>query len=68
MGAKDLQELTINELEDKLRKEREALFKLRFRSATGKLSNPLKLRIGRREIARLLTVIGMKGKSARAGK
>ena len=41
---------------------REELFNLRFRNSMKQLDNPLKLREGRREIARLHTVLGEKEK------
>ena len=36
---------------------REELFNLRFRNSMRQLDNPLKIREGRRELARLLTVL-----------
>jgi len=36
---------------------REELFNLRFRNSMKQLDNPLKIREGRREMARLLTVL-----------
>ena len=65
MNASKLREMTIEELQEKLRKEKEALFKLRFRAATGKLENPMKIRTIRREIARVITTLGEKERSAR---
>jgi large subunit ribosomal protein L29 len=38
----------------------EELFNLRFRNSMKQLDNPLKIRAGRREIARLKTVLGEK--------
>ena len=35
---------------------RQELFNLRFQSATGALENPARLRLAKREIARLLTI------------
>ena len=37
---------------------REEMFNLRFRNSMKQLDNPLKIREGRREVARLLTVLG----------
>ena len=56
MKARQVRELTDEELEVRLRDTRKELFNLRFQHATGQLDNPHKLTIARREIARLLTV------------
>jgi large subunit ribosomal protein L29 len=51
-----LRDLTDEELEDKLHERRQELFNLRFQSATGALENSARLRLAKREIARILTV------------
>ena len=56
MKARQVRELTDEELEVRIRDTRKELFNLRFQHATGQLDNPHKLAIARREIARLLTV------------
>ena len=56
MKAKDLRDLTDEELERKLAETRQELFNLRFQSATGALENSARLRLAKREIARILTV------------
>lgn len=56
MKAKDLRDLTDDELESKLADTRQELFNLRFQSATGALENSARLRLAKREIARILTV------------
>ena len=65
MKANELREMSSDELQASLQKEQEALFKLRFRGTTGKLENPMKKRHTRREIARILTIMGQKKTSAR---
>jgi large subunit ribosomal protein L29 len=45
-----------DELEGKLAERRQELFNLRFQSATGALENPARLKLAKREIARILTV------------
>ncbi len=45
-----------DELERKLAERRQELFNLRFQSATGALENPARLKLAKREIARILTV------------
>ena len=56
MKAKDLRDLTDEELERRLADTRQELFNLRFQSATGALENSARLRLAKREIARILTV------------
>ena len=56
MKARDLREMTDAELEDALHDRRQELFNLRFQSATGALENTARLKIAKREIARILTV------------
>jgi large subunit ribosomal protein L29 len=48
--------MTDAELEDALHDRRQELFNLRFQSATGALENTARLKIAKREIARILTV------------
>jgi large subunit ribosomal protein L29 len=45
-----------DELERALADRRQELFNLRFQSATGALENPARLKLAKREIARILTV------------
>ncbi len=56
MKARDLRDLTDEELEEKMGETRRELFNLRFQSATGALENSARLRSAKREIARILTV------------
>ena len=56
MKASEIRELTADELERKLDETRQELFNLRFQSATGALENPARLKLAKREIARILTV------------
>jgi len=53
----ELRELSAEQLEAKLTEAREEEFRLRFRSATEAIDNPMKFRAVRREIARLLTLL-----------
>lgn len=57
MKAKELRELTIDELNKKLDESKDELFKLRFQLATGQLDNPLKIKQVRHNIARVKTII-----------
>jgi large subunit ribosomal protein L29 len=56
LKAKDLRDMTDNELADALADRRQELFNLRFQSATGALENSARLQLAKREIARILTV------------
>jgi large subunit ribosomal protein L29 len=56
LRPRELRDLTDQELEDKLHERRQELFNLRFQSATGALENSARLRLAKREIARILTV------------
>jgi large subunit ribosomal protein L29 len=53
----DLKELSVEQLQEKLTEAREEAFRLRFRSATEAIDNPMRFRSLRREIARILTVL-----------
>jgi len=54
--AKEIRELTDQELEQALSEAREAYFNLRFQHASGALERSSELKVRRREIARLLTI------------
>jgi large subunit ribosomal protein L29 len=56
LRARDLRDMTDDELEQALADRRQELFNLRFQSATGALENPARLKLAKREIARILTV------------
>lgn len=56
MRARDLRDLSDEELENALHDRRQELFNLRFQSATGALENSARLKLAKREIARILTV------------
>jgi large subunit ribosomal protein L29 len=55
-----LHELSVEQLETKLAETREEEFKLRFRSASETIDNRMQFRALRRDIARILTVLGEK--------
>jgi len=48
--------MTDAQLDEKLYEARQELFHLRFQSATGALENPSRLKLTKREIARILTI------------
>ena len=51
-----MHDLTNDELARRLADTRHELFNLRFQSATGALENSSRLKLAKREIARILTV------------
>jgi len=52
----ELRDLTDDELDHRLVERRQELFNLRFQSVTGALENTARLKLAKREIARILTV------------
>ena len=57
MRAEEIRELTADDIKARVAELEEERFRLRFRSATETLENPLRLRTIRRDIARLKTVL-----------
>jgi large subunit ribosomal protein L29 len=55
--AKDLREMSVDQLTFALREAQESLFRLRFQAATERLDAPSNLRRMRREIARIKTIV-----------
>jgi large subunit ribosomal protein L29 len=53
----ELRNLNAGEIESKLSDAREELMKLRFQAVTGQLTDSSRLRILRREIARMQTIL-----------
>jgi large subunit ribosomal protein L29 len=53
----ELRELSDEDLEHRLAERRQELFNLRFQSVTGALENSARLKLTKREIARILTVV-----------
>jgi large subunit ribosomal protein L29 len=56
LRARELRELSDDELDRRMAETRQELFNLRFQTATGVLENSARLRLAKREIARILTV------------
>lgn len=57
MKAKELKEMTSQELTNKLNELKGELFNLRFQLATGQLENPVKVRFVKKNIARVKTIL-----------
>ncbi|WP_181701957.1 50S ribosomal protein L29 [Chthonobacter albigriseus] len=58
--ANDVKTLTPDQLEDELVKLKKEQFNLRFQKATGQLENTARVRVVRRDIARVQTVLRQK--------
>lgn len=66
MKATEMRELTRDELHTKETELAEQLFALRLQKVTGQLENPAKIRHVRRDLARVLTVLGEKARAREA--
>ncbi len=61
MKAHEMRDLSLAELEARLKDEKEALIDFRFNKAiAGQIENPARIKNTRREIARLITIINEK--------
>ena len=56
MKAQEIRELTVKEREDKIADLEQEQFNLQFQLATGKIENPSRLRLIRRDISRIKTI------------
>jgi large subunit ribosomal protein L29 len=68
MKATQMRELTADELKTRIAELERERFNLRFRSGTHPLDDPLRLRVVRRELARLKTVQREKSAARTGGK
>ena len=57
MKAKEIRQMTDQELNTKLLDLKNELFNLRFQLATGQLDNPMRIKVVRKDIARVKTTI-----------
>lgn len=69
MRAREFRELSDAELRARVSELRQELFNLRFQKARGQLANTARLRSARRDLARALTILAERTRSAgEAGK
>jgi large subunit ribosomal protein L29 len=61
MKAAEMREQTVEELQDREKELVEKLFALRLQQVTGQLESPARIRSVRKDLARVLTVLGEKG-------
>ncbi len=64
MKASEIRNLSVEEIREKVSGLEEEFFNLRFQAKMGQLSNPLMLRMVRRDIARAKTVLHEREKVA----
>lgn len=57
MEAFEIREMKTEDIEEELDDTREALMRLRFQMETGELTDHNQIRIARRKIARLITIL-----------
>ena len=67
MRADEIREMSPDDIKARVAALEEERFRLKFRAASEPLENPLRLRTIRRDIARLKTVLGEKGRGAHGG-
>ncbi len=66
MKVKEIRDMQIEQLRTKLSDTREELMKLRFQQVTGQLTDSSRLRLLRRDIARMETILNQSLQSAAA--
>lgn len=57
MNAKEIRELSVAELGEKLADLKDELYKLRFQHAINQLDNPMRITAVKKDIARVQTII-----------
>ncbi|MEM1397747.1 MAG: 50S ribosomal protein L29 [Pseudomonadota bacterium] len=64
MNASELREKTPDQLRDELVQLKKEAFNLRFQQATGQLENTARMRVVKRDTARVLTILNEKATAA----
>lgn len=67
MKVGDLRDLSVDELKGKEKDLREELFNLRFQHATGQLENTARIRLVRKDLARIKTILNEEGRVNKTG-
>jgi large subunit ribosomal protein L29 len=67
MRAKELRDLSVDDLNQKRAELREEIGHLRLKRATSRLENPMKLKETKRDLARIETVLRQKAVTAAKG-
>ena len=66
MDVKELRGKTPDQLRDQLVSLKKEAFNLRFQQATGQIENTARMRVVRRDVARVMTVMNEKARAAAA--
>ena len=66
MKAAELRELSVDELNTKLKDMKAELFNLRFQHAINQLDNPMRMKAVKKDIARIQTVLQAKSSDENA--
>ena len=64
MNASELRDKTPDQLREQLNELKKEQFNLRFQAATAQLENPSRMKIARRNAARVLTILNEKAANA----
>jgi len=67
MKASDLRAENVDQLKDRLLQLKKEQFNLRFQQATGQLESTARVKVVRRDIARIKTVLGERARARQAG-
>lgn len=57
MKASEVRDMSVTELNDKLAELKDELFNLRFQHAVNQLEDPMRLKVVKKDIARIKTVL-----------
>lgn len=66
MKSAEIRKMETHEIETKLEEAREELMNLRFQQVTGQLTDTSRLRLLRRDIARMLTILNERARAEAA--
>ena len=64
MELDELRQMNVGDLKLKERETREEIFRLKLKMRTNQLDNPSNYQRARKELARIMTLLGQKSKSA----
>ena len=65
MKVKEIRDMSVGELDQKVASLKEELFNLRFQHATGQLENPMRIKEVKKTIARIKTVLTERANAAK---
>ena len=66
MKAREIRELQETELQKRIKEEEENLVHLKFQKATSQLESPIKIRLVRRDIAKMKTILLEKQRASKS--